>query len=86
VSASRGQASEDCLFPHDDHAERAVLGSIFIDNSKPATVWKFLTGPDSYEDAHGEILHSMDRLVDQAGVHRRTSGRDEDPEDPASER
>src|SRR5262245_54396233 len=55
----------DRLLPHDDAAERAVLGSILIENAKLSAAQQMLDWTDFYKDAHGTIFRTMERLADQ---------------------
>jgi len=60
-------SAPDQLLPHDIDAERAVLGSVLIENSQLAPVRETLTARDFYKDAHGKIFRTMERLADQGG-------------------
>lgn len=50
--------------PRDIEAEKAVLGSIFLDNEKIIEVSEFITEHDFYQVKHGQIYKAMQKLYD----------------------
>jgi DnaB helicase-like protein/AAA domain-containing protein len=59
------EPDSDRLLPHDENAERAVLGSILIENSKLAVVQEVLVGKDFYKDANVKLFLAMGRLAER---------------------
>ncbi len=49
--------------PHDDDAERAVLGALMLDNGKMAAIGSVLTGADFYFPANGKLFDAIRALV-----------------------
>ena len=45
--------------PHDDDAEKSVLGSILMDKDVFFNVSEFVKGEDFYSAAHREIFQAM---------------------------
>src|SRR6185369_14105457 len=58
-------STEDCLLPHDDNAESAVLGSVLIDDSKLTALREILTDSDFYRLRNSTIFEAMRNLGDR---------------------
>jgi DNA-binding transcriptional ArsR family regulator len=53
--------------PHDEAAERAVLGSILLDNGSLPSARAILTAEDFYRTSHADIYRAMLQLADADG-------------------
>ena len=51
--------------PHDDNAERAVLGAIFLNNKTLAGVMEYVKSNDFYRQAHQDLFAAMVDLSDR---------------------
>lgn len=61
-----GAATEfDKALPHDEFAERAILGAMLIDNKYVNEVFSEITSEDFYRDAHKNIAAAIDFLVNK---------------------
>lgn len=51
--------------PHDDNAEKSVLGSLLIDRDAIALISEILTPSNFYDDIHGKIFEAMLTLYEE---------------------
>jgi replicative DNA helicase len=49
--------------PHDEEAERAVLGALLLDNSKLGLIENAVTGADFYRPGHARIFEAIRMLI-----------------------
>jgi replicative DNA helicase len=56
---------KDRIPPHDDEAEKAVLGALLLDSEAVGTAVQYLRGDDFYSNANGKIFEAIVNLSDR---------------------
>ena len=53
------------VMPHDEEAERSVIGAVLLDNEKIMTVSEIITGEDFYQKQLGTVYQTMLELYNE---------------------
>jgi replicative DNA helicase len=54
--------------PHDDYAEKAILGAMLIDNRYASEVFAKITAEDFYKESHKRIAQAIKEITDSGSI------------------